>query len=95
MNRRIILKGLGGAALAAPFLSTLNRPAHAQAATIPKRLVIFYTNNGCIVPKWGPTTPDTGALDPASFTGTTLEWVGPVASKLQHRVVPSFDVLFV
>jgi uncharacterized protein DUF1552 len=82
VKRRTILKGLGGAALAAPFLSSLHTPAKAAAPTVPKRLVMFYTNNGCIVPKWGPTAPETGALDPATFAGTTLEWVGPLASKL-------------
>ena len=81
MKRRIFLKGVGGAALATPFLSSLNTPAKAQTAAIPKRLVIFYTNNGCIVPKWGPTL-ESGALDPATFTGTTLETVGPLAAKL-------------
>jgi hypothetical protein len=82
VKRRQFLKGLGGAALATPFLSSLETPAKAQAPVVPKRLVIFYTNNGCIVPKWGPTAPETGALDAASFVGTTLEWVGPKASKL-------------
>jgi hypothetical protein len=82
VNRRTVLKGLGGAALATPFLSSLVTPAKAQAPVVPKRLVIFYTNNGCIVPKWGPTAPETGALDPATFAGTTLEWVGPLANKL-------------
>jgi hypothetical protein len=82
VNRRTVLKGLGGAALATPFLSSLVTPAKAQAPVVPKRLVIFYTNNGCIVPKWGPTAPETGALDPATFVGTTLEWVGPLANKL-------------
>jgi hypothetical protein len=47
VKRRLFLKGVAGASLAAPILSSLERPARAQAAaTSPQRLVIFYTNNG-------------------------------------------------
>lgn len=81
MNRRLFLKGIGGVALAAPFLSSLNRPAHGQEATDPKRLVIFYTQNGCLTNRWFPTVED-GAINADSLTGTTLAGLAPVADKL-------------
>src|SRR5690606_12333862 len=64
MNRRIFLRGVGGATLAAPFLSSLEqRPLMAQdAPPDPKRLVIFYTNNGCLTNRW---FPDIGGSDGA------------------------------
>lgn len=82
MKRRIFLRGVAGAALAAPFLSSLERrTAKAADAGTPKRLVIFYTQNGCIVNRWFPKT-ENGAVDAAALTGTTLEKLSPYASKL-------------
>jgi len=82
MKRRIFLKGIGGAALAVPFLSSLaEQEAKAQAAAVPpKRLVIFYTHNGCLTDRWFPTVED-GPL-PASALSTTLAPLAPYASKL-------------
>jgi hypothetical protein len=81
MKRRRFLRGVAGAALAAPFLTSLRRPAHAQAATPPRRLVIFYTNNGCLTNRWFPKV-ENGAIDAGALTGTTLEKLSPFASKL-------------
>jgi hypothetical protein len=81
VKRRHFLTGLGGAALATPFLSSLEKPAKAQAPTAPRRLVIFYTNNGSLGPKWGPTTQD-GAVAATELAGQTLEPISPVVSKL-------------
>ena len=56
-SRRIILRGLGGAAVAAPFLpSILEREAKAQGMTVtaPKRLIVFFTYHGCLTDKWFP-----------------------------------------
>jgi len=82
MKRRIFLKGIGGAALAVPFLSSLaEQQAKAQsAATPPKRLVIFFTHNGCLTNRWFPTVED-GPL-PASALSATLQPLAPYASKL-------------
>ena len=82
MKRRVFLKGIGGAALAVPFLSSLaEQEAKSQsAATPPKRLVIFYTHNGCLTDRWFPTVED-GPL-PASALSTTLAPLAPFASKL-------------
>jgi hypothetical protein len=72
---------MGGALLAAPFLSSLHRTARAQEAIAPRRLVIFYTSNGCLTNRWFPSVED-GALSSSSLTGTTLDGLGPFASKL-------------
>jgi len=79
MNRRIFLRGVGGFTLAAPFLSSLNE-AKGQTATDPKRLVIFYTHNGCLTEKWFPKVQN-GALTAADLTGT-LAPLAPYAGKL-------------
>ena len=82
MKRRIFLRGVAGAALAAPFLSSLDRgKARAADASSPKRLVIFYTQNGCIVNRWFPKN-ENGVVDAAALAGTTLEPLTKWASKL-------------
>ena len=55
MNRRVFLRGIGGVSLAAPFLQSVDeKKAKAQATTPPKRLVIFFTHNGCLTDRWWP-----------------------------------------
>jgi hypothetical protein len=80
VKRRLFLKGVAGASLAAPFLGSL-RSARAQAATPPRRLVIFYTQNGCLTNRWFPTV-ESGAINAAALTGTTLAPLSDVAGKL-------------
>ncbi|HEY3498723.1 MAG TPA: DUF1552 domain-containing protein [Polyangiaceae bacterium] len=84
MNRRYFLKGVAGACLAAPFLSSVHEKwAQAQGvpATPPKRLVIMYTHNGCLTNRWFPTKED-GALMASDLTGTYLEVLAPHVDKL-------------
>jgi hypothetical protein len=82
MNRRLFLRGVAGATLAAPFLSSLaGRSARAEGSAIPKRLVIFYTQNGCLTNRWFPTV-ENGAIDAAALTGTTLDPIKDLAAKL-------------
>lgn len=82
MKRRLFLKGVAGASLAVPFLPSLHRKAHAQTTPpAPKRLVIFYTNNGCLTNRWFPKV-ENGALTADALAGTTLAGLAPVASKL-------------
>jgi hypothetical protein len=82
MNRRLFLKGVAGATLAAPFLSSLMpRAVRAQAVAAARRLVIFYTNNGCLTNRWFPKV-ENGPIDAAALTGTTLEPLAPLAAKL-------------
>ena len=81
MKRRLFLKGAAGATLAAPFLSSLSPVAHAQAAATPRRMVIFYTQNGCLTDRWFPKV-ENGPLDAAALTGTTLDPLKDLTSKL-------------
>jgi len=52
LSRRHFLRGLGGAAVALPLLSSLR--AGAAGETFPKRLVLMYTPNGVIPDSWWP-----------------------------------------
>lgn len=82
LNRRLFLRGVGGAAIAAPFLSTLGvRNATAQAAAAPKRLIIYFSHYGCITEKWFPEKSH-GQLTPADFEGTSLAALKDFAPKL-------------
>jgi hypothetical protein len=82
VNRRIFLQGVGGAAIAAPFLSTLfSRPAIGQSVGDPRRLIVFFTHYGCITNRWFPTISN-GPLAAADYMGTTLEPLAPFAAKL-------------
>ena len=82
MKRRVFLKGIGGAALAVPFLSSLaEQESKAQSAgTPPKRLVIFFTHNGCNTNKWFPTVED-GPITAADLS-PTLKPLENVVDKL-------------
>ena len=49
LNRRVFLRGLGGACVSAPFLSSLAEraaKAQAQVAASPKRLFVLFTHYG-------------------------------------------------
>ncbi len=84
MKRRLFLKGVGGAALAAPFLpSVYERAAKAQgvAASNPQRLVVFFTHNGCLTNRWFPQKED-GPLTATDLAGTYLEVLSPLVDKL-------------
>jgi len=83
MNRRILLKGLGGAVVAAPILTSLfERSARAQAANaITKRTLIMFTYYGCITNNWFPQKLD-GDLVAADLKGTSLEALSPYTAKL-------------
>jgi hypothetical protein len=83
VKRRIFLRGVAGAALAAPFLTSLQQTAaKAQdVAANPRRMVIFYTQNGCLTNRWFPKVED-GPLDAAALAGTRLEGLTDVVDKL-------------
>ncbi|HYQ29524.1 MAG TPA: DUF1552 domain-containing protein, partial [Polyangiaceae bacterium] len=83
LNRRILLKGLGGAVIAAPFLSSLlPRSARAQAATKTQvRTIVMFTHYGCITNKWFPAKLD-GDLTADDLTPTNLAPLAPFAKKL-------------
>ena len=82
MNRRIFLRGLGGACVAAPFLSSLaGRGVRAQATPLPKRLIVMFTHYGCITTRWFPTKSH-GALTADDLAPTTLKHLTPYLDKL-------------
>jgi hypothetical protein len=74
MTRRLFLRGVGGFTLAAPFLGSLYE-ARGQTVTPPKRLVIFYTHNGCLTDRWFPKV-ENGPLTAADLTGTLAPLAG-------------------
>jgi len=80
MKRRTFLQGVAGATLAAPFLSSL-RDVKAQEVPAPRRLVIFYTQNGTLTDRWFPTV-ENGAIAPSNLAGTTLDAIKDFAPKL-------------
>lgn len=86
LSRRIFLRGLGGAIVAAPFLgSIVERAARAQsmpaAAGTPRRFIVMFTHYGCITNRWFPTKTH-GELTAADLMPTTLAPLAPYASKL-------------
>ncbi|WP_437294690.1 DUF1552 domain-containing protein [Sorangium sp. So ce426] len=82
LNRRIFLRGLGGAALAAPFLSSVwERDAKAQTASGGKAFIVMFTHYGCVTNKWFPTKTQ-GELTAADLEATSLAALAPYAKKL-------------
>ncbi|HXU64921.1 MAG TPA: DUF1552 domain-containing protein, partial [Polyangia bacterium] len=57
LSRRTILRGVGGAAIALPFLEAM-LPRRARAATPPKRFVVMFSPNGTL-PSWTPSGTET------------------------------------
>jgi hypothetical protein len=84
INRRIFLRGLGGACVAAPFLSSLaERAARAQSvpSSTPQRLIVMFTHYGCLTTKFFPAKSH-GPLTAADLEATTLKPLAPFADKL-------------
>lgn len=82
VNRRIFLRGLGGACVAAPFLSSLaDRGVKAQSAAPPKRWIVMFTHYGCITTRFWPKSSH-GALTAADLEPTTLAHLSPYVNKL-------------
>jgi hypothetical protein len=79
-SRRIFLRSAAGVALATPFLSSLNE-VRGESPTPPRRLVVFFTHEGCVTDKWWPALED-GQLQADTFDGTTLAPLGRYYKKL-------------
>jgi hypothetical protein len=81
-NRRTFLRGLGGAAVAAPFLSSVwDRKAEGQAAPArPRQLIVMFTHYGCITTKWFPVKSH-GALV-SSDLANSLAPLAPYVGKI-------------
>jgi hypothetical protein len=81
MHRRVFLRGLGGAAVAAPFLSSVwQRNAKGQAAAPPKTFIAMFTHYGCITNTFFPAKSH-GALV-ASDIANSISPLAPYVSKL-------------
>lgn len=81
-SRRRFLQGVGGIALAAPFLSSLGRRvAFADPVAAQQRLLVMFTHHGCLANRWFPTRSH-GALTAADYQATTLAPLAPFADKL-------------
>jgi len=81
LNRRDFLRGLGGAVVAAPFLSSLGARSARANATTPKRTIVMFTHYGCITNKWFPAKLE-GELTAQDLVGTSLAPLAPFAKKL-------------
>src|SRR5689334_17960483 len=82
MHRRIFLRGLGGACVAAPFLGSLGgRGAKAQSAAPPQRLIGMFTHYGSLTTKLFPASSH-GPLTAADLESTTLAPLAPYVDKL-------------
>jgi hypothetical protein len=82
IDRRIFLRGLGGAVVAAPFLGTISthRASAAQPAA-PRRLIVMFTHYGCITTKFFPAKSH-GELTAADLEATTLKHLAPYVGKI-------------
>jgi len=85
LTRRLFLRGLGGALVAAPFLGSIaERAAKAQAlpaAASPQRLIVMFTHYGCITNQWFPQKTH-GPLTADDLAPTTLAPLAPYVNKL-------------
>jgi hypothetical protein len=80
-NRRMFLRGLGGALVAAPFLGSLHERSARAAFVAPRRTIVMFTHYGFITNKWFPNKLD-GDLTAADLMPTSLAPLAPFASKL-------------
>jgi hypothetical protein len=89
LNRRIFLRGLGGAVVAAPFLSSLaDRAAKAQSttATTPKRMIMMATLYGCVTNRFFPKKSH-GTLTAEDLANTSLKSLVPTWASCSFRAV--------
>jgi hypothetical protein len=85
LSRRRLLRGLGGAVVAAPFLSSVAEraaKAEGEVARDPKRLIAMFTHYGCLTNRWFPKKSH-GLLTREDYLGLqTLKPMAPYAHKL-------------
>lgn len=81
MKRRMFLQGFGGAAVAAPFLSSMvGRSSWAQEPGPIVRNILFFTHNGVNTTQWFPKIED-GPLT-ASDLSPTLKPLGEIVDQI-------------
>lgn len=84
VNRRIFLRGLGGAVVAAPFLSSVaERQGKGQTSTPVKQLIVMFTHYGCVTTKFFPKKSH-GALTTSDITGS----MAPLAPYVGKLLIP-------
>jgi hypothetical protein len=84
MHRRKFLRGLGGAVVAAPFLSSVwERAAKGQTTTKPKQLIVMFTHYGCVTTKFFPQKSH-GALTASDLTNS----IAPLAPYVSKLLIP-------
>jgi len=82
IHRRVFLRGLGGAVVAAPFLSSVaERQAKGQTAAKQKQFIAMFTHYGCITTKFFPAKSH-GALTADDINATNLKELSPLTNKL-------------
>lgn len=84
-HRRMFLRGLGGAVVAAPFLpSVWERQAKgAAAAGVPKTFIAMFTHYGCITTKFFPAKSN-GMLAASDITNS----IAPLAPYVNKLLIP-------
>src|SRR4051812_35879041 len=81
LNRRLFLRGLGGALVAAPFLGSVFERTAGAGLNTPKRTIVMFTHYGHITNKWFPAKLE-GELTAEDLLPTTLAPLAPFAKKL-------------
>jgi Protein of unknown function (DUF1552) len=82
LNRRVFLRGLGGAVVAAPFLgSILERKPKGQTIAAPRQLIVMFTHNGCVTTRFFPDKSH-GPLAASDLAPTNLSALTPLIGKL-------------
>ncbi|HXU64446.1 MAG TPA: DUF1552 domain-containing protein [Polyangia bacterium] len=82
INRRIFLRGLGGAVVAAPFLSSaFERRTKGQTVSKPRQLIVMFTHYGCDTTRFFPAKSH-GALEASDLAPTSLAILTPYLGKL-------------
>jgi hypothetical protein len=82
LNRRVFLRGLGGAVVAAPFLASVaERKPRGQTITPPRQLIVMFTHYGCVTTKFFPVNSH-GPLQASDLAPTSLAVLTPLIGKL-------------
>jgi hypothetical protein len=82
INRRVFLRGLGGAVVAAPFLGSIHEGrTRGQTIREPRQLIVMFTHYGCITTRFFPAKSH-GALAASDLAPTSLAALTPLIGKL-------------
>jgi hypothetical protein len=82
LSRRVFLRGLGGAVVAAPFLSSIaERKPKGQTITAPRQLIVMFTHYGCVTTRFFPVKSH-GPLEAGDLAATSLVALTPFLGKV-------------